>query len=83
MLSRLATDPDSPTQVLVSHHVEEIPPGFSHAMLLRQGSVVAAGPIRQVITEEHLTEAFDMPLVLSFEGGRWTARRRTRRRSQG
>jgi iron complex transport system ATP-binding protein len=67
--------------VLVSHHVEEIPPGFTHAMLLRQGRVVAAGPIRQVITEERLSETFDMPLVLSFEGGRWTARRRTRRRS--
>jgi len=50
-------------------------------MLLRQGRVVASGPIRHVVTEEHLTETFDMPLVLSFEGGRWTARRRTRRRA--
>ena len=66
--------------MLVSHHVEEIPPGFTHALLLRQGRVVAAGPIGQVVTEEHLTETFDMPLVLSHEGGRWTARRRTRRR---
>jgi iron complex transport system ATP-binding protein len=80
-LSTLALDPRSPATVLVSHHVEEIPPGFTHAMLLRQGRVVASGPIRQVVTEEHLTETFDMPLVLSFEGGRWTARRRTRRRS--
>ena len=45
-----------------------------------QGRVVASGPIRQVVTEDHLTETFDMPLVLSFEGGRWTARRRARRR---
>jgi iron complex transport system ATP-binding protein len=79
-LSVLALDPASPATVLVSHHVEEIPPGFTHAMLLREGRVVAAGPIRQVITEELLTETFDMPLVLAFEGGRWTARRRLRRR---
>jgi iron complex transport system ATP-binding protein len=79
-LSTLALDPRSPATVLVSHHVEEIPPGFSHAMLMRQGKVVASGPIRQVVTEEHLTETFDMPLVLSFEGGRWTARRRLRQR---
>jgi iron complex transport system ATP-binding protein len=79
-LSVLALDPASPATVLVSHHVEEIPPGFTHAMLMREGRVVAAGPIRQVITEELLTETFDMPLVLAFEGGRWTARRRLRRR---
>ena len=79
-LSTLALVPRSPATVLVSHHVEEIPPGFTHALLLRQGRVVASGPIRQVVTEDHLTETFDMPLVLSFEGGRWTARRRTRRR---
>jgi iron complex transport system ATP-binding protein len=82
-LSTLALDARSPATVLVSHHVEEIPPGFTHAMLLRGGRVVASGRIRDVITEEHLGEAFDMPLVLAFEGGRWTARRRVRRRSDG
>jgi iron complex transport system ATP-binding protein len=65
----------------VSHHVEEIPPGFTHALLLRAGRVVAVGPIADVVTEEHLAETFDMPLVLSFEAGRWAARRRARRRS--
>jgi iron complex transport system ATP-binding protein len=79
-LSALALDPASPATVLVSHHVEEIPHGFTHALLLREGRVVAIGPIRQVINEDHLTETFDMPLVLAFEGGRWTARRRARRR---
>ena len=79
-LSALALDPASPATVLVSHHVEELPPGFTHALLLREGRVVAIGPIRQVINEDHLTETFDMPLVLAFEGGRWTARRRARRR---
>jgi iron complex transport system ATP-binding protein len=80
-LSVLALDPASPATVLVSHHVEEIPPGFTHAMLLRAGKVVASGPIRQVITEENLSKTFDMPLVLVFEGGRWTARRRLRHRA--
>ena len=78
-LTRFA-DPTAPATVLVSHHVEEIPPGFTHALLLREGRVVAIGPIRQVINEDHLTETFDMPLVLAYEGGRWTARRRARRR---
>jgi iron complex transport system ATP-binding protein len=80
-LSALALDPVSPTTVLVSHHVEEIPPGFTHALLLRSGAVVAAGPLLDVVTEAHLTETFGMPLVLSREGGRWAARRRTRRRA--
>jgi iron complex transport system ATP-binding protein len=80
-LSALALDPASPATVLVSHHVEEIPPGFTHGLLMREGRVVAQGPIRQVITEENLTATFDMPLVLVYEGGRWTARRRVRRRT--
>ncbi|MGA8248132.1 MAG: ABC transporter ATP-binding protein [Nocardioides sp.] len=80
-LSALALDPTSPATVLVSHHVEEIPPGFTHAMLLRAGRVVTAGPIAEVVTEEHLAATFDMPLVLSHEAGRWAARRRSRRRT--
>ncbi|WP_296605604.1 ABC transporter ATP-binding protein [Nocardioides sp.] len=77
-LSVLAADPASPATVLVSHHVEEIPPGFTHALLLRRGQVVAAGPVAEVITEANLAATFGMPLVLRHEGGRWNARRRTR-----
>jgi iron complex transport system ATP-binding protein len=80
-LSALAQNPASPATVLVSHHVEEIPPGFTHALLLRAGRVVAIGPLAEVVTEEHLAETFDMPLVLSHEAGRWAARRRARRRT--
>lgn len=76
----LAQDPASPATVLVSHHVEEIPPGFTHALLLRKGAVVAAGPIHEVITETNLSAAFAMPLRLLYEDGRWSARRRTRSR---
>jgi iron complex transport system ATP-binding protein len=79
-LSELAMDPDSPATVLVSHHVEEIPPGFTHALLLREGRVVDAGPVDDVVTEASLSEAFGMPLVLNHEAGRWCARRRTRQR---
>ena len=77
-LSVLATDPSSPATVLVSHHVEEIPPGFTHALLLRRGRVVAAGPVAVVVTEANLAATFGMPLALRHEDGRWSARRRTR-----
>ncbi len=80
-LSVLAADPASPATVLVSHHVEEIPPGFTHALLLRSGRVVASGPIDEVITEDHLSETFGMPLLLRRDGGRFAARRRTHRRA--
>lgn len=79
-LSLLAYDPDSPATVLVSHHVEEIPPGFTHALLLRQGSVVAAGLLDQTLTEQNLSSTFGMPLTVVHSEGRWAARRRTRAR---
>ncbi|MXG88766.1 ABC transporter ATP-binding protein [Nocardioides flavescens] len=77
-LSVLAADTASPATVLVSHHVEEIPPGFTHALLLQKGAVVAAGPVEEVLTEEHLSATFGMPLVLQHQDGRWSARRRVR-----
>ncbi len=77
-LAVLAADELSPATVLVSHHVEEIPPGFTHAMLMRRGGVVAAGPIDEVVTEANLSATFGMPLQLTHEDGRWAARRRTR-----
>ena len=78
-LSVLANDPGSPATVLVSHHVEEIPPGFTHALLLRGGAVVAAGPVDEAVTEQNLSVTFGMPLVLRHEAGRFSARRRARR----
>jgi iron complex transport system ATP-binding protein len=80
-LSTLAMDELSPATVLVSHHVEEIPPGFTHALLLRKGEVVAAGPLERVLTEEILSTTFGMPLQLTHEDGRWAARRRVRHRT--
>jgi iron complex transport system ATP-binding protein len=81
-MSVLANDPGSPATVLVSHHVEEIPPGFTHALLLRHGRVVASGPMAEVVTEDHLSATFGMPLVVSRSDGRYAARRRTRRHSR-
>ncbi len=78
-LSVLAYDPASPATVLVSHHVEEIPPGFTHVLMLRDGAVVDAGPIEQTLTAEALSATFGMPLLLEHHDGRWAARRRRHR----
>ena len=75
-LSVLAADPSSPATVLVSHHVEEIPPGFTHLLLLADGRVHAAGPIGEVLTAENLSGAFGTPLQVERAGDRWTARGR-------
>ncbi|MEJ2868692.1 ABC transporter ATP-binding protein [Actinomycetospora sp. OC33-EN08] len=75
-LTALAADPDGPTMVMVTHHVEEIPPGFTHGMLLREGGIVAQGLLDDVMTSENLSAAFDQPLELLSRRGRFTAYRR-------
>ena len=72
-LGTIAADPYAPALVLVTHHVEEIPPGFTHVLLLRAGRVVAAGPLAQTLTSESLAETFGLPLGLSRNGHRWVA----------
>src|SRR6478736_2950104 len=74
LLSGYASAPSTPAMLMVTHHVEEIPVGFTHVMLLREGRVVSAGPIRETLTAEALTEAFGMPITLSSEDGRYAAR---------
>jgi iron complex transport system ATP-binding protein len=73
-LGELADDPEAPAMVLVTHHVEEIPPGFTHALLMRGGQVVASGPLAQTLTSENLGETFGMALTVERHGDRWTAR---------
>jgi iron complex transport system ATP-binding protein len=73
-LGELAQDHYAPASVLVTHHVEEIPAGVTHAMLLRGGKIVAAGPLRDTLTAENLTKTFDVELSLAEADGRWTAR---------
>jgi iron complex transport system ATP-binding protein len=75
-LAYLAADPAAPTTVLVTHHVEEIPAGFTHALLLRAGRVVAAGPIDDVMTEAALSETFGLALAIEYRDGRFAARAR-------
>jgi len=72
-LSTLARDPRSPMIVLVTHHVEEVPDGFTHAMLLRRGSVLAAGPIEEVFTARNLSRCFGVPLEIERRDTRWAA----------
>lgn len=73
-IAALARDPRSPVLVLVTHHVEEVPEDFTHAMLMRKGMVVAAGPIHEVFTESNLSQCFGIPLILQYVGARWMAR---------
>jgi iron complex transport system ATP-binding protein len=73
-LTRLAADPAAPTLILVTHHVEEIPVGFTHALLLRRGTSVAAGPLSAVLTGRLLGMTFGLPLIVDSRAGRWTAR---------
>jgi iron complex transport system ATP-binding protein len=77
-MSVLANDSTSPAIVLVSHHVEEVPPGFTHVLMLRAGRVVAAGPLAETMTAENLSTTFGMSLQLTLQDGRYAARRRTR-----
>lgn len=73
-LTELASDPRSPAIVLVTHHVEEIPRGFTHALLVRDGRVVAAGPLADTLTEANLTATYGLPIRLTSDAGRWSAR---------
>ena len=74
-LGALAVDPDAAPLVLVTHHVEEIPPGFTHLLALRDGRVLAQGPVDEVLTAELLSDTFGLPLVLERRDGRFFARR--------
>jgi iron complex transport system ATP-binding protein len=73
-LAELAADPASPPMVLVTHHVEEIPAHFSHLLLLREGAVVASGPIDAVLTSATVSSTFGMALEVEGARGRWACR---------
>lgn len=74
----LAEDPNAPAMVLVTHHVEEIPPGFTHGLLLNEGAVVAQGLLSDVLTSDNLSEAFRQSIALEQVDGRYFARRARR-----
>jgi len=78
-ISRLAKRPKAPTLVLVTHHVEEITPVFTHALLLRGGRVMAAGRIRNVLTRENVSATFGGPVKLQRVRGRYSLTAAARR----
>lgn len=71
-----AKDPLAPATVIVTHHIEEIPAGTTHALLLKEGSEVAKGDIDTVITDLNLSRAYGLPISVQSEGGRFFARAR-------
>jgi iron complex transport system ATP-binding protein len=75
-LADLARDRSTPPTVLVTHHLEEIPPGFTHALLVTAGRVAAAGPIDEVLTADALSDCFGLALAVEHAGDRWSARAR-------
>lgn len=72
-LADLAADRSAPPMVLVTHHVEEVPPGATHALVLRAGRTVAAGPITETMTAAVLSEAFGLAVKVERRDGRWAA----------
>jgi iron complex transport system ATP-binding protein len=74
LLSGYAQAPTTPAMIMVTHHVEEVPVGFTHVLLLRDGQAVASGPLSDTLTSDNLTETFGMPIVLTEADGRFAAR---------
>jgi iron complex transport system ATP-binding protein len=74
LLGALADAPDARPMVMVTHHLEEIPPGFTHALLLRAGRVVSCGEIGHALTSETVSDAFDLDVTVGCDDGRWSAR---------
>lgn len=73
-IENFASDPLAPATVIVTHHIEEIPVGTTHALLLKEGKVLAQGVIDQVITNENLTNAYGLPIAVQSQNGRFFAR---------
>ncbi|MEY4654771.1 MAG: ABC transporter ATP-binding protein [Rhodoluna sp.] len=74
ILSGYASHPKAPAIVMVTHHLEEIPSGFTHALVLNNGKILEAGPITQTLTTEKLSAAYGLELEVALIGGRFTVR---------
>jgi iron complex transport system ATP-binding protein len=72
--SIFASDPTAPASILVTHHIEEIPAGTTHALLIKDGKIAVSGPIGDVITSEHISAIFEIPISVIREGERFFAR---------
>ena len=73
VLAEMYEDPKAPPQVLVTHHLEEIPHGVTHALLLNQGRIVARGALDETLTDQCVSDAFRTPLHVTYTQGRWGA----------
>jgi iron complex transport system ATP-binding protein len=73
-LENLSRDPQAPMTIIVTHHIEEIPVGTTHALLLKNGKALAVGAISEVVTSQNLSEAYNLPIVVTSEAGRFFAR---------
>jgi len=73
-LATWARDRARPALVLVTHHLEEIPPGFTHALVLKEGKTLASGPLKETVTSEVLSDAFGLRLIVEEREDRYTAR---------
>ncbi len=72
-IGAIAADPGAPPLVMVTHHLEEIPLGISHALLMGHGRILRSGPIQYVLTSDGLSECFGIPLRVGRHQGRWSA----------
>ncbi|GAA2091500.1 MULTISPECIES: ABC transporter ATP-binding protein [Brevibacterium] len=75
-LTEIVGSKHAPTTLMVTHHVEEIPLGITHAVMVREGGLVAAGPLAEVLTEDNLESTFGLPVILTEQDGRYAARAR-------
>lgn len=73
-LEQLAADPLSPATVIVTHHIEEIPVGTTHALLLKDGEVIAQGAVDRVLSDAFMTQAYGLQISVQRDGGRYFAR---------
>jgi iron complex transport system ATP-binding protein len=69
-----STDPLAPASIVVTHHIEEIPVGTTHALILKDGVIAVSGPINDVITTEHMSAVFGIDILVTSENGRFFAR---------
>ncbi len=74
ILSGYASHPAAPAIIMVTHHLEEIPAGFTHALVLNEGRIIASGPINLTLTTDKLSEAYGLPLEVAFQAGRFAVR---------
>ena len=74
--SEFSLDPLAPSSIIVTHHIEEIPAGTTHALIIKDGVIAISGPIAEVITSEHMSAVFGISIDVTSDGARFFARSR-------